>query len=459
MRGMRWNGLKGGVAAALVVGLCAGVAWAAAGDLDTSFGVGGIARTPGATGSQPNAWDSVVLPDGKILLAGGEWTGLRDANNLQIFQWVVRRFLSDGSLDTGFGVAGKLTLLGSDLSGANEAREIALDSAGRIVLAGMTPITVTTGSGRKAVTTKLGVPTIVRLLSNGALDTSFGVGGVMKAPLPGGLGGSAFGMLIQPDGRIVIGGNTSIAPARRNDPSDGVIFLARYLANGALDATFGSGGLVIHNPSTQDEWMLPKALGRQSDGRLVVGSKVFTASGGSTTQNWVITRFQQNGAFDGGFGVVSEPGRTLLRMTVGPSDEIVASGYGPHAGHSYDLVVERRLPSGALDTAFGSGGLAYAGIYDQNQGGMPAVQADGKIVVIGLLSPPTGNVQSTVFRFNLDGTPDSTFGSGGMGQPYSLEFSLSPLNVCFAQDGSIYVTGGTQGTGIWDWYLARYLVN
>lgn len=447
----------------MVLVLGAATAWAAGGGFDPTFGSGGVTVTPIAQ-IGGGVWDSAVQPDGRVVVVGDEWTGLRDANSSQIFQWAIRRYESTGALDTGFGTGGRVALFGT-LSGSSVPFDVALDSAGRVVAAGRTRVQVTTTTGGKKPTTTtqtLSHAVVARLLPNGQLDSSFGNGGLVTLLVPNSFLSEAFAVAVLPGDKILIAGNTQFAAVRRNDPANGAIFLARYTAAGALDATFGTGGIALYDPSANAEYLSPKAMGLQSDGKIVLGTKVTTSPNGGALQPWVIVRYLSSGALDGAFGVKSETGRTLLRMTVGPSDEIVASGLAPHGGHTNDVVVERRLANGTLDSAFGAGGVAYAGLYDTNQGLTPAVQADGKILVNAQLFPPVGDPQGVVIRFLGDGSLDAGFGSGGYSQPVTLGFSVINNGTAFAPNGDIYMAGngGTGGPGGQTyWFVARYLAN
>jgi uncharacterized delta-60 repeat protein len=335
------------------------------------------------------------------------------------------------------------------------AFDVALDSAQRIVVVGRTNKLVTSG-GKKPTTSLVRHAVVARLLPTGQLDTSFGSGGLVMWTPGNALFAEGFAVAVLADDRILVAGNAQFAGARRRDPPQGAVFLARFTSTGALDATFGSGGSATYDPSASTEYVLPKAMGIQSDGRIVLGSRVTTPSG-SVLEPWVVTRHQADGAFDGGFGRNSATGRTLLRLSVGPADEIVSTGSGPHADDN-DVVVELRTASGSLDAAFGEGGVAYAG---PNPGMVSAVQAaDGRVLVTAILTLPSGDREASVLRLLADGSLDQGFGSGGFGEPVALGFSISANGIGFAQDGDVYVagSGGTGGPdGQFWWYVARYM--
>ena len=101
-------------------------AWAADGELDTSFGTGGKVTTPIGSGND-ETWSVVLQSDGKIIAAGYSHNG---ADN----DFAVARYNADGSLDTSFGTGGKVTTpIGS---GTDEGKSVVLQSDGKIIAAG-----------------------------------------------------------------------------------------------------------------------------------------------------------------------------------------------------------------------------------------------------------------------------------------------------------------------------------
>lgn len=218
--------------------LLAGAALASgtAGTLDADFGDGGRVVTEADGPLFAIAHQS----DGRIVAAGADATG-----------GTVRRYGADGTLDTGFGVV---------YSPLDSVHGVTVDSLDRILLAGRATIVVT-GKGNKQTTKR--VFAIARLLDDGALDTSFGSGGLAAADVVG----SATGIAIQPDGRLVVGGSAFMTTKFGSGPaksSDGLM-LVRFAANGALDTSFATGGIHLQDLSASYESYGKPAL--QSDGR------------------------------------------------------------------------------------------------------------------------------------------------------------------------------------------------
>jgi uncharacterized delta-60 repeat protein len=154
---------------------------------------------------------------------------------------------------------------------------LALDGAGNIVVAG----TVTTAATGADVV-------LLRLTPSGALDTSFGSGGIVSLPRPGNQHGSA--VLVQPDGNIVVAADSS-------EGGTGHLLVQRFLSTGAPDPTFGSGGVVLApldtQPPSQGAWMA-----QLLDGRLLVAGNG-TVNG---TTGVVLARFVANGSPDPTYG-------------------------------------------------------------------------------------------------------------------------------------------------------------
>jgi uncharacterized delta-60 repeat protein len=227
------------------------------GQLDTTFGTGGIANLanvgPALTDTAPSLPTKVIaLADGKILVSAGV-PGPTPAAVAS----VVSRYNSNGSLDTTFGAAGMAASVVS-------ASAMALESNGRIVIAG-------------AVTSKVNVPPasndvgfgIVRYTANGNVDTTFGTGGAAivdfgaAAPLSG-----PFAVAIQSNGDVVAGGAAALGP--ENSSVNSAFGLIRVTSSGVLDTTFGSDGIVITTiQSGSPVFSFVTGLAIQSDGKIV----------------------------------------------------------------------------------------------------------------------------------------------------------------------------------------------
>src|SRR5262249_46087010 len=142
------------------------------------------------------------------------------------------RYTSGGSLDTTFGSGGKVTTtlaIPGGLQLAPNPYGMAMQGDGRIVNAMESNL----GGGAVGVL-------VAPFSAHGSADTSFGSGGQVTNDFVPGFTDGAFSVVVQGDGKIVAGGTTG-GDAGLSDP---YLALARYNANGTLDASFGSGGFV-----------------------------------------------------------------------------------------------------------------------------------------------------------------------------------------------------------------------
>jgi len=207
------------------LGFCASVA-ASDGEMDTSFGAGGIARV-GITDADdgPSRCRPVLQPDQKILICG-----TRLENGMSGSDFYVARFNSDGTLDASFGTGGIVTVDFDGGAGGDHAEGIALQSDGRIVVAGTT-------HGAALQSDDFAV---ARLDADGALDGTFASGGkaTIAFDLADGVGNDdVHAVAIAPDGTIVVAGSAETT-------GGSVVAIARLLSTGVGDMGFNSTGKV-----------------------------------------------------------------------------------------------------------------------------------------------------------------------------------------------------------------------
>lgn len=196
---------------------------------DATFGVAGRVSTDiSGTGSLDTAGAMALQADQRILLAGSSLRVSSDSD------FALVRYNPDGSLDTGFGTGGKVTIDVAGLEKFDTGTDVAVQPDGKIVMVGTSTIATSPSVNRDFG--------IVRLDPDGTLDGSFGSGGRVSLDITGlGRDDKAFAVAIQEDGKILIGGQT-------RPFGGGVDFaLARLNPDGTLDGTFGSGGIVITN--------------------------------------------------------------------------------------------------------------------------------------------------------------------------------------------------------------------
>jgi uncharacterized delta-60 repeat protein len=375
------------------------------GDLDTTFGGGG--KKTVNFGGTDAARAVLVQPNGRVVAAGGGGPASSFC--------VVRLRSANGTLDPTFGSGGKRVVdFGSDDESVHGA---ALQPDGKIVLAGDSRLQ----------------PAVVRLKANGALDTSFDGDG--KKLFSWGAIGRVTAVVIAPNGKILLGGFSG--------PEGGNIQVARMTAKGALDTTFGAGGIATVDFGGTE---FGEAIARQADGRILVVGR--SSAGGA-----VVARLRATGALDPDFGsggrVTLPGGGSLSAVLVQPDRNIVVAG---NASGSAMMTVTRLKPDGSLDATFGSGGtttVAFGSL--ANPLGGAARRPDGKIVIAGYTQD---GEDVAVARLNADGSLDATFGAAGKA---TVDFGVATFGnaVALAPNGRIVVAG--QKTGGDDFAVARLL--
>jgi uncharacterized delta-60 repeat protein len=416
------------VLVAVLLMVLPGLARAAPGDLDPSFDGDGMSTFGGLSSDVANA--VLVQPDGKLVLAG------YGGGN-----FAVTRLNPAGSFDTSFGDGG---VTGADFGGADFAYAAALQPDGKVVVAGHADVDKeiavarfhpngsldgsfdpggTDGPGKKTfghggwdiANAVLVQPdgkivvagsgnanvdfAVTRLNPDGSYDSSFDGDGIAAADF----GGSdiGYGAALQPDGKIVVAGQTGsaesdIAIARFNPTGPADTTLDRTF-NGAGTKRFGYGGFDS-----------ARAVLVQRDGKLVV------AGHGGPNSNLAVTQLNPDGSFDTSFGDRGTSWADFGGIDFGnaaalqPDGKIVVAG--ERSGGDDDFAIARLQPGGALDTTFSVDGRTTVNFGGADSGNAVALQADGRIVVAG-----DTNLGNDFAVARLEGDPPPTGGAGGPG--------------------------------------------
>ena len=287
------------------------LAWAADGDLDTSFDTDGKVSTPILSGADEA--NSVVLQsDGKIVAAGSSYNGSN-------YDFAVVRYNTDGSLDTTFGTGGKVTTsIGSDPDVANS---VVLQSDGKIVAAGYSH----NGSNFDFA--------IVRYNTNGSLDTTFDADGKQTTSIGSGTDG-ANSAVLQSDGKIVAAGYS-------HNGTNTDFAVVRYNTDGSLDTTFDTDGKQTTAIGSGAE--VANSVVLQGDGKIVAAGY----SHNGTNTDFAVVRYNTDGSLDTTFDTDGKQttsigsGTEVARSVVLQSDgKIVAAGW-MHNGTNEDFAVVR----------------------------------------------------------------------------------------------------------------------
>jgi len=382
------------------------------GTLDLSFGSGGMLAMPrGGHG------DAIVLqPDGKILISGVSVAAGSTKN------FMVARYLPDGTVDSTF--AGGMVLLEAALDVTTRA-SVAVQPDGKVVVAS------TFGQF-----STLGV--VVRLNADGSHDNGFGSGGEALFTLGTAQFTNLMAVAAQPDGSIVLAGDT-----------DGQAFVARLTSAGMLDASFNTAGYTVVPDMGTNARFLAVAL--QADARIIaVGSG--TSAGGATMTGFA--RFDRNGqldsSFDGNGSLVANlfSGLNFIAhasIAFQQDGKIVAAGGSDDLNAGSGCVARLLGSNGSLDMAFGvKGSRQLLTTLSSFTAGM-ALQSDGKFVAVGgVLIDGAQNASALVARYSNNGQIDARFGNQGQVTPVAGSVSQFEA-VTLDSDGRILATGFVAG--------------
>jgi uncharacterized delta-60 repeat protein len=345
------------------------------GELDPSFGVGGIVNITYGEQFEPVV-DVAIQADGKSVEISTSDMGYPNTT----WRSVVGRFLVDGAIDTSFGTNGSVFF--SNLFPS----EIVSAADGKILVAG--------ALGRTFSDSRF---YLARLNSDGTFDTSFNSTGTVILDV----GYIASSVELQTDGKIV-----ATAPER----------IVRFHPDGTLDRSFGNGGILVAPFGSSDLKIQPdgKFVGAETalDGSLPVFSTFPYNSDGSVDTTFgddgvVLTRFIDSG---------TNPYNFVSKLALEADGKIVVVGIAGSANSFYSssIALARFNGDGSLDPSFGTGGKALVSysIAELSANDI-AIQADNKILVAARVYfvPKISNF--AVLRLNPNGDLDPTFNGDG----------------------------------------------
>ena len=312
---------------------------------------------------------------------------------------------------------------------------------------------------------------VVRYNQNGTLDNSFGTNGKVTTDIGADTRDAATAVAIQTDGQIVVAGYSF-------DPINGPDFVvARYNSeDGSLDENFGINGIAITNIGGEDHphaYDKAFAVAIQGDGKIVVaGYSMLT-----TTYEFAVVRYNTDGTPDDTFAIDDHghpAGPAVGVMTTGFIDKgihtddfasalalqadgkIVVVGRTYVNGEASNFAVIRYNADGTLDQTFGTEGQLTTTIGENSEdiATSVAIQSDGKIIVAGYSAMPLSEDEYNfaLVRYNVDGTLDGTFGTDGIAVTAFVNNAQDFANsVAIQPNGKIVVAGTTYARG---WYTS-----
>jgi uncharacterized delta-60 repeat protein len=403
---------------------------AAPGDLDASFGDGGIVRTRVGE-SSASATAVAQQADGKLVAAGNS-----ESRGRPVF--TLTRYLEQGALDRSFGRRGKVTTgFGSDLA---YATAVAVQEDGKLVVAG--------SAGDNGAADDFA---LARYLQDGSLDPTFGDGGIVITPVGSDLD-DAYALAVQPDGKLVAAG-TSVTG------SYGDFALVRYGSDGSLDPSFGDGGRVVTAVSP----LIDIAFGLvvQPDGKLVAAG--LSDLGGSSHSTFALVRYRKDGSLDRSFGrggivttAVGSEGSAAYALVLQPDGKLVTAGLSrDDSGEDFALVRYRK--NGSLDPTFGEDGKVVTPVGNSTDTAEAlGLQSDRKLVAVGHTVGDDGRTSFALVRYLANGSLDGGFGDGGKVVTDAGPVFSSANAVAVQRDGKLVAAGVGSNQTRGFFALARY---
>ncbi len=411
--------------------------------LDSTFGVAGVAARPLSTDGDRFV-AVVAAPGGKwyasgyVTLTGGDQA------------MAVSRLNADGSLDTTFGTGGTATANVAVGGKAVElGRTVAVQSTGKVLLAG--PIEKDpTATGDLARDADIAV---VRFLSDGKLDTTFGTAGIKRVDFGTGL--TTGSTIVTPDlvwNLAVLANDKFVAIGGTKNPAagktDSDFAVAGFTKDGELDAKFGTNGVTIVDLDGAVD--SPRGIQVQRDGKLVGAGY---SRDGSGVVSPTLFRLTKAGQLDTTFGTKGIGGGKVLGSVTEAYDvgfqgsKFITAGYGTDvSGGKVDLVAVRWLKNGKMDTTFGTNGMTRIDIAgDDDRARDLVVLKSGHILIAGSGKPSATEIEAMLVLLDPDGAPTSTFGTNGriltsLGGPNDSFFGVA-LN----KQGTKAVAAGYKG--------------
>ena len=394
--------------------------------IDPTYGTGGR-TTIGAVGEAPDYVSRLIpTPASKLLVLGSTGDATVVAHLTQ--------FNLDGTLDSGFGGGGRKIL--TELGAGAGVVDAVVGGDGRILV-------MRSGTG-------LG---LARYLADGAVDASFAA--------PSTTSGTARDVALSADGTkyYAVTGTT----------------ISRLTAAGGYDTTFdGDGQLTIAQEANFVQFT-PMVVQPLADGSILVGGQYGNVNQGIKRASF--RHYNANGTLDTTFGTlgapspvatVSTPGRLVLQ----PDGKVVAVVGNVGGGQGYVMRINAPVAGsvGSFDSGFGSGFLftpeLSSGYYEMV--GDVKLDQNGRLVGTALAFSNTNTLDSetALFRLNINGTLDASFGGAGSGYKRHVFDGLGtavdwgPREVVVnALIGRIYTATSIRGiaSAAQDQYLERFM--
>lgn len=381
---------------------------AQAGSLDPTFGSSGIATTPAASFGA-----AALQSDGKIVVVGSVSSAQGPA---------VLRYDTNGGLDSTFGTGGQVTFNFND---SGSAFAVAIQGDGKILFAAPDELQLA----------------ILRLNTNGSLDTSFGSKGVAFIP-------DTAPFLVPANGTIALADGKILLVAHSLELGNNAF--ERLLSNGTPDSTFGTNGAALLVASGQ-------MLALQPSGQILVLNSMFNQG--------AVSGYNANGSLNGTFGGAGQAagyGTGAGMAVIDSTSEFIVAGslvttpLSPQGNTGFLLV--RYTSNGNIDTTFGTNGVTTTSFPGNlfSAAAAVALQSNGDVVAGGSTAATSDNSSDLDFalaRYTASGTLDTTFGTNGL-VTTAIGTKGSAINTLLIQKDGKILAFGNSSEGI---TIARYL--
>jgi uncharacterized delta-60 repeat protein len=295
---------------------------------------------------------------------------------------------------------------------------------------------------------------VARFDGDGALDDSFGSGGIAAVNVQ--VGGTdaevARGLIVEDDGKVVLSGPVEQEADAEDDQDVAVV---RLEPDGSLDASFGDGGVAridlgAGKADGGDGFATDNAWGITArEGGYAVSAVTANQATDRTDTDFAIVGITPEGQVDAGFGtdgvvIADVDGSRDSARNIHTLDDgsIMATGYSHGADEIVFPVLIKLSADGTLDSTFGDGGIVHQEVLAAVTESYQFVPQDDGFILVGYgTDDPARPVDMIVYRFTADGELDADFGEGGVRSIDLGGQSDRGRNVTILPDGSILVVG------------------
>lgn len=393
------------------------------GQLNPIFGNNGIVLHD-VNGNNERSFGGIVQPDGKIVLAGTDYT-----------LSFIARYNVNGSLDNSFGVNGIVHLSGN--TGCfYQAIDIKRQVDGKYLIL----------SNTNDFANNQDMLSVRRIASNGSPDPTFGLNGKVTINITG--GDQSRELILQSDGKIIVAGSSD---------SQNMTIVCRLNVDGTFDTSFNGIGYMLFNTSQTGSLQALNSIKIDNNGKILL----------LLAEN-ILVRLNINGGLDNSFGTNGVLTLTLPLITYNFQNFLIQNdgnfllvGYGRSTGFNPKLLLARYFTNGNTDPSFGSNGYQIhnqSGYFGSLQ--IVNLQPDFKIIAAGWVEQTSNpNINSlVVVRLSPDGQFDTTFGSNGIvttlvgaDDAFGNEIYIAPNNSLIVTGYAIGPSGNTN-----DFMLVNY---